>query len=715
MLSCIHLSREKAFHIVLQQASYSYEFWDKAKSRLKYSARPSQDVIDDMHAGPLGFQRFRNTALILASFRMRCHVCNSNLQALDFPDTFHPPSNEDPNSHDTDSSTSHISISPATSSRIESNLPKGTRPPVEEIPITSGEDSDNDNPSNRPLKEAEFDDYTSALSVSYPHDPDILPNTWAFDATGMLVLEHHWSLWRDRGYRLERSFFSMFSGNVAPQLIDHLLPHCPGILQTQKQPDAMEREDQLGNRGLSNMEPDAEEALLQGPHPDLITMSAHDMLDEAGPAENTPESQNVFVRGKSRDDKFIFVDLERDKVDLLKQDLAVSIDIDSIIWVTYDLTFLGPMNLHLLPLLGDKPPFATNNHVYVKVLSPPTPDNCDLQGKSSHSSTFSLSQIPHTHFGQMGQGAGQLNIYIFFPRMIRKNRHNGRMATLIPKVVQDLWLSEAVIPAARNSLHNFPGLMEYLPHNVEELHLRSGHRHGTKTIPLTPQTLLLLQTNLRELVQSQADLLGRFGSFFFAVDARGIKLLSKQHQTTEDPYQTLCSMIPELDWNHMMNRLHGELFLDLGVSYHPPQEGEALVGLWRLPQVETSYQIMGMQKGTTHHSCTLESYGGWQAEMKKERRKRVHLCFRSTYNLCFQVIRNPGQAQYLCTDDDAIKINDRFLAGCDRWKTLFHTAQKNSYGVREEIRGSGNAIMEVLQNAMQKVFPTIEAIYIYGF
>jgi hypothetical protein len=435
-------------------------------------------------------------------------------------------------------------------------------------------------------------------------------------------------------------------------------------------------------------------------------MGAQDMLDEAGPVENVHASQMVFVCGKSRDNRYIQVDLEQDKVDVMDSDVVVSVDLDSVIWVSLELKVAGPINLHLLPLLSDRAPFSTNNHIYVQILNPPTKNDRRYGRRSQTSSKYSLSQIPHTHFGQIGQGSGQFNIYVFFPRMIRRDPGTRRMATLIPWEVQDLWLSEVVMPAVRTSLQNYPGILEYLPISVEHLRWRTGDKRGSKTIPITPNALDTIQASLRHLLKEKPDLLGRFGSFFFVVDARGIKFLSKQHSTSTNLYQALCTAVPHLDWAHMSDRSQGELFLDLGISYHPPPTSEPLVGLWKLSMVEDSYMMMGMKAGTVHHSCTLSEYGGRQAEMRLQRMKQVHIAFRSTYNLCFEVVRRSGQAQYLCKDEDGIMVNQKFLTGCDQWKNLFQTAQKNSFGVREEVRGSGIAILNMLDAAPDKVpFP----------
>jgi hypothetical protein len=93
----------------------------------------------------------------------------------------------------------------------------------------------------------------------------------------------------------------------------------------------------------------------------------------------------------------------------------------------------------------------------------------------------------------------------------------------------------------------------------------------------------------------------------------------------------------------------------------------------------------------------------------------IHLSFRSTYNLCFEVVRLPGQVNYLCNDQDAVKINDHFKTGCDNWKKLFQSSQTRSFGVREELRGSGVAIIKLLDIAYENVStksPTTLSVYL---
>jgi hypothetical protein len=416
------------------------------------------------------------------------------------------------------------------------------------------------------------------------------------------------------------------------------------------------------------------------------------------------ERQTVFVQGKCQDRKtFIQLQLEKDSVVLRDDEISISIDIDSVIWVTYHLQVKGHIYLHLLPLLREKPPFSTNNHIYIQVLLPPTKEDRATYQTSRQSKKYPISHIPHTHFGQIGHGSGQFNIYIFFPRMIRRDPRTRRMVTLIPQEVQDLWFSQVIIPASELSLKNYPGIAEYLSTDIDHLRWKMGDQRGVKTIPFAHDILQNLQTTLRRLISYEPDLLGRFGSFFFVIDSRGLKLLSKQCDKTLDIYQSLCSTVPCLDWNYMSDRSNGELFLDLGISYHPPIKNEPLVGLWRLGRIRDSYDLMGMKKGTTHHACTFAGYGGMQAEMKQKRSDLVHLCFRSTYNLCYEVVRHPSQTEYLCQDLDAIKVNEKFLTGCLRWKSLFNDAARRSFGVREEIRGSGLAVVKLLDVVLEKV------------
>jgi hypothetical protein len=717
---CVHNIREQIFHTTLQVCQESYIFSTKTRSQLTYTTTPTQNVIDDMKSGILNLLKFKIIALELAAIRFKCKNCyhHPNHQS-----TSPEPQDEDSNNDSCDNPTTAPDHYTITLPNLSSS-----RRPVSEIHLPEELRPDQD---YAVTVDEPFDDYESALLILNDDRADIIPDTWTFDRNGMLVLDNHWSVWRDRGYRLKPGFFSMFRTESPLLVQEHLLPYLtpPEPEQPLIPPRSRSRSPRTPlvpysaspspNPSLSSQLPPTLPLVTtqsQPLHPlteeplyaDSVQMGAEDMLYEAGRIENRPESQAVFVNGLSRDRKYIQLDLEKDGVELKDEDVKVSIDIDSVIWVTPNLRFLGPVYIHFLPLISNQPPFSVNNHVYVDILLPPSKEDREFQQISWRTHSYPLSAIPHTHFGHIGDGSGQFNVYVFFPRMIRKNPETGRMSTLIPREVQDLWFSEVVMPAFRIAMKDCPGTMEYLPMNIEQLRLRQGDRQK-KSIPLTTDLFPRFQSTLRQLVSMRPDLLGRFGSFFFVVDSRGMKMLSKQISTENDKYKTLCSMIPQLDWDYMNDRSNGELFLDLGISYHPSEEEEeeeeeeGLVGLWRLERIAESYEIMGMKKGTTHHTSMLSKYGGRQAEMKINKSQSVHLCFRSSYNLCFEVVRLPGQANYLCSDIDAIKVNNKFLAGCNSWGKLFRNAEKRSYGVRDEVRGSGLAIVMLLDVALQKV------------
>ena len=107
--------------------------------------------------------------------------------------------------------------------------------------------------------------------------------------------------------------------------------------------------------------------------PEPISLGAKRMLDEAGRTPKTRESYDVFIRGKTRTDNFLKLDLEQDHVSLTREQVSISIDIDSVDWVTTDtlLSCKGAVNLHLLPHFSDQAPFSANSSVYVTILGPP--------------------------------------------------------------------------------------------------------------------------------------------------------------------------------------------------------------------------------------------------------------------------------------------------------------------------------------------------------
>ena len=144
--------------------------------------------------------------------------------------------------------------------------------------------------------------------------------------------------------------------------------------------------------------------------------------------------------------------------------------------------------------------------------------------------------------------------------------------------------------------------------------------------------------------------------------------------------------------------------MDLGISYHPdPEDGQPLIGFWKLSSLHASYAASGMNKPEVYRSCTMARYGGMQATMEATRSRAVQLTFWSTYNLLFEMVRRPGQDENFCADKEAYHMSPIFQ---DAWKAfcrVMGSAHGKSFGVHNKIRGSGFAIKEAIQFAVQKV------------
>lgn len=121
-----------------------------------------------------------------------------------------------------------------------------------------------------------------------------------------------------------------------------------------------------------------------------------------------------------------------------------------------------------------------------------------------------------------------------------------------------------------------------------------------------------------------------------------------------------------------------------------------LVGLWKLSDLTETYKKMGFRKPTKHHTNTLLSLGGMQAQTKRGYRQAHHILSRLSYNLVFQVVRSPGTKEYLTSVDNAINGDKKFVEGYDKWTQLFSKSSQLGYGVRDEIRGGAQAIFNML-------------------
>jgi hypothetical protein len=522
----------------------------------------------------------------------------------------------------------------------------------------------------------DYDDYFNGPVLDDLHDlqrpggVDGFPLDFDYKPT----VHSSWERFKDYGYRIEPEFSLMFNQQNPLHTREHALP-----------PPIKEDSDQ----GVE----------AAGSADDSIVMGMEEMMEEAG-EPGSVASMMMFVCGRmvvEGGDKLVIIDPLRDAVPIKKKSLHLSGDIDSFIWTCDHMKTLCEVGIHVLPYTGKQPPIYKSNHAFVEIINPQSQADKD-QGPGHRQEWFStrhsLSAIPHTHFAKIAVGNMTINISVFFPRMKHRDPLTGKRATLIPFEIQSVWLTQVVYPAILQD--EGPSAMPYKDYTLEEWRWKA--ESGTRTVTVTEDKFLGLQQHMLEIIDGEDDL-DRFASHFFVMDGRGMKESTMVEVTAgADPVTELCTRYPQLDWDYMMQREHGQLLLDLGMAYNMEDEEEgALTALWDLRKVRHSYAAGGMNAPTIHHTNTLARYGGMQAEMGLTRSRTVQLCFRSTYGLYYQPVRRGrGGDIKFCTDADAYHFNSAYKKSVNSHIKMLRGSKKKSFGVREELRGSGAAIQEAI-------------------
>lgn len=82
-----------------------------------------------------------------------------------------------------------------------------------------------------------------------------------------------------------------------------------------------------------------------------------------------------------------------------------------------------------------------------------------------------------------------------------------------------------------------------------------------------------------------------YGSFFFILKGKEIKLLTKDGQRGRfvGPEEALCCNLSDLDWPYMMNRKHGELLVNMEILFTLHSTDIPVIGVWRLDVLEASF------------------------------------------------------------------------------------------------------------------------------
>lgn len=633
--------------------------------------------MDDLEIGFMNFSRVRYSLVELSNYLNSCKTCTTHSL------------NDTPNHimEDTDTSEGE-----QTDDESEQGEPVVFRPP-KTASASQGNPIINSEKLPQVFDDSDFDiqddDYLSApIQSEYirPTDKDI----WIFGRDGIQVLPNCWTFWRDQGFRTHSTSFRTLPLDESETDVDV-------FLNPFSQKDECKPLNSTDGKSLA--------------------LSAKSFLDEAGPHPGTKESKRVFLRGKEREKgtlqnpaKYLILDLEKDHIHVPTDEIDVSVDLDSLIWVTNLENFKArTFELCLTPSWEQNAGFSTHNFVYVNLVFPPKDEQELKEPKSRLVRDVQLSRIPHIRLGFCGEGERRINFYIFFPRMIRKNQKN-RYATLLPSPVQELWFDKVVIPSCHRAFVNVAGFSEYILSDLAEHRNRCGDKRQKHMLICEAKTedfMNAIQLSIKE----NPGLLSCFGSCFIVADSRGMKLATKQcvpdgasRRSYSTDFKLVQDIFSDLCWDQMLNRDKGELYLDMGVSFHSRYK-DPLVGLWRLPSLRDSFDSMGTKKGTVHHLNTLGFYGGIKAEMQLKRKQETHLVSRINYCLAFELVRNPGNAEYLCGDKDVINRSKKFVGACKSWMELFLSGSTRSFGVRDEIRGLAHTILDHLPNAVEQASP----------
>ncbi|KAF8325136.1 hypothetical protein F5887DRAFT_901684 [Amanita rubescens] len=506
------------------------------------------------------------------------------------------------------------------------------------------------------------------------------------------IISNPWRTFIDYGYRLRVDFCQAFKRQVPFHAHQNLMP--------------------VGLKGPPSGTPSPGEE-RPFPFPELLPL---DQSRHGGPYEfhdscnlgpndmirlaKEQDDNLIFLTGKISGDEesYINLDLEKDAVHHESVQVEKAIDIDSVIWVTRHPRFRNSISVFTKPVIRSRPPIFKHNHVFVKLLLPQSEVDRSVPGARQEwvERKIKLCNIPHVFFGKM---AGDLcNLYLAFPRMYHKHPYINRFESLVPPRIQNILWEQLIIPAMELATPDVS--QPYVGLDLSHLAMKSSSKQMA-SYPFRPHELsklLLFMGNLVSLFESIADSDGKldqFGSFFFVLEAKGIKALTKEMVSSHDGstsvtlkyvLDNLRKELNSLDWNYMADRSRGELFVDLGITYHP-KGASPLVGLWRLDHLEASYGAGGYNLGNMHHHNTLSHYGGLQAEMSVAQSDQSHVIFRSSYNLAYEAVRRADNSRERFKDTDVCSISERFMQEKNQLIHLFKgAAQTKSYGLRDEFR-----------------------------
>ncbi|KAI6137546.1 hypothetical protein BKA82DRAFT_4023816 [Pisolithus tinctorius] len=165
-----------------------------------------------------------------------------------------------------------------------------------------------------------------------------------------------WTSFLDYGYRLLSSFNQMIYLGPPIRLSDHVLQvGVPANYQSSHQIS----DHVTGNYSLA----------WQVPHPsrvhvdDVVILGASQMIKIG--SSTSEHLMNTFVNGWHKDGCHICLDLDLDHKLVTPEELEVTVDINSLIWVTHSLQFNTLLPIYLGPIVKEKAPMHKHNHVMI--------------------------------------------------------------------------------------------------------------------------------------------------------------------------------------------------------------------------------------------------------------------------------------------------------------------------------------------------------------
>ncbi|KAG2740171.1 hypothetical protein P692DRAFT_20822765 [Suillus brevipes Sb2] len=486
--------------------------------------------------------------------------------------------------------------------------------------------------------ETSFDEYEGGPTIEMLRPPSNVDPTMIYHSSGM-ELSAAWATWVDHGYRIRPSTFQMFYQCQPIATMEHIMPI--GTL------DSYDASAQIPDRVTGNYTLDR-----QGPSQeredvvvnDVVILSASDMIDLAAQYDPPLQEECRYghdlsicgcTNGPDGDEKMIYVDLEQDAIKFDAGDISISVDIDSIIWTTKTFRLHGTIGIYMTPPLHLKPGISRHNHTYLDLLIPQSQEDAHEPGGRTEwlSMRVKMDSIPHLCIGCISSAASTLNVYIFFPRLKYDNAISGKRVTIIPNEVEDIFWERVLLPAIGDCADT--SWQAYLKQSLNEARYKNkrgpgatGGRGTPKIIPLSNNDFLDVQERMNTQIKNGQLELSMFGSSFFVLEGKGIKLITKDSQR----------------------------------------------GLWRLDALEASFGAGGYNRGQLHHHNTLSRYGALQAEMQRERSQQTHIGFRSAYNLYYEAVRTTNNQ---CTTHLWLMLKDDIFQGIRSYPESLQEAMKH--------------------------------------